>query len=608
MVHKTVMTAQDESAVQKPVVQTNPIPKSIEIMDVISVSDLARKMNIKGADLVRKLMSMGMMATINEKIDSETATLLAEEYGCQVKIISLYDETQVPSENVDKESAVTRPPVVTVMGHVDHGKTTLLDTIRKTDVVTGESGGITQHIAAYQIEAKGEKITFIDTPGHSAFALMRARGASITDIVVLVVSADDGLMPQTQEAIDHARAAKVPIIVAINKIDLEGANIENTKKQLSTAGLLSEEWGGETIFCPISALKGEGIADLLDAILVQAHELDLKATQEQRASGRVLEARIDRGRGVVCSVLVQHGTLKNGDCFLAGIHSGRVRGMYNDRGEKLETALPSAPVEILGFTEIPNAGDPFECVSNEKEARAISSKRQELKKVQQAREVKKIGADEVYTTIEQQQMKSCKVIVKGDVNGSVEAVKTSLEGLKDDKVSLEVIHTAAGDINENDVLLASASNAIIIGFHVRPSGRLQQLADQEGVKIRKYSVIYHVLDDMRKHIAELRGVEFEEVQTGACEVRSLFGESQDGIIVGVYVQEGQIDVTSIIDLHRDKQKLGRTKVISLRRFQNDVKKVEKGYECGVVIEKIKDIKDIKEGDILRAFTKQQVKR
>ena len=575
----------DRLPTDKDIAHKSPAPKTIDIMEVVSVSDLAKKMNIKSADLLQKLMSMGIMASINERIDSDTATLIAEEYGCSVNIISLYDETQISTDTDGDAPPLSRPAVVTVMGHVDHGKTTLLDTIRNTNVVAGESGGITQHIAAYQIDFKGEKITFIDTPGHAAFTLMRARGAKVTDIVVLVVSADDGLKPQTQEAIDHARAAKVPLIVAINKIDLESSNVEQTKTQLSTAGLVPEEWGGDTIICPISALKGEGIPDLIDAILVQAHELNLVAPQKKSAIGRILEARIDHGRGIVCTVLVQEGVLHSGDSFLAGIFSGRVRAMFNDHGVKLATAPPSTPVEVLGFTEIPNAGDPFEVTSSEKEAKIISSKRQELKKIEQAKEVKKIGVEEVYSVIEKRQMKVCKVIVKGDVTGSVEAVKTSLERLEDDEVNIEVIHAAAGDINESDVLLASASNALIIGFHTRPSSRIQQLADQEGVEIKKYAVIYHVLEDIEKHITDMRKPEYKEVNIGECEVRETFGQSSDGLIIGIYVAKGKVTTQSIVDIYRGQDKIARTKALSLRRFQNNVKEVEAGYECGMVIEK-----------------------
>ena len=446
------------------------VPKSIEIMETISVSDLARKMNLKAAEIIGKLFAMGMMVKITESIDSDTAILLASEYGCDVKLVSLYDETVIESDKGSEDSLLPRPPIVTVMGHVDHGKTKTLDAIRHAHVAEGEAGGITQSIGAYSVRTEKGAITFLDTPGHEAFTMMRARGAQVTDIVVLVVAADDGVMPQTLEAIAHAKDAKVPIIVAVNKCDKPEANPDRVKTQLSEQGLTPEEWGGDTQYVHISALKKEGIDDLLDAILLQAEMLELKATYECRAEGKILESRIDQGRGVVSSVIVQRGTLHQGDPFVAGIYSGRVRALFDDRGNRVQEAGPSMPVEVLGMEEMPNAGDPFQVTENEKEARAISTKRQELKRFADAKAVKKVTLDNLYSTIEQNEIKEFKVIIKADLQGSAEALKASLEKLSTKDIRLVVIHSSAGAINESDVTLAAAdSNAIIIGFNVRPT-------------------------------------------------------------------------------------------------------------------------------------------
>ncbi|MBO7162939.1 MAG: translation initiation factor IF-2, partial [Spirochaetaceae bacterium] len=461
---------EDRNQKKKQAASASAVPASIEIMETISVSDLAKKMNLKASEIIAKLMSMGMMVSITQSIDADTATLLASEYDCDVHIISLYDETVIESDTGAEGDLEVRPPVVTIMGHVDHGKTKTLDAIRSTRVAEGEFGGITQHIGAYMVETEKGRITFLDTPGHEAFTMMRARGAKITDIVVLVVAADDGVMPQTIEAINHAKDANVPIIVAVNKIDKPEANPDRVKTQLSDLGLVPEDWGGDTQFVHISALKKEGLDDLLDAILLQAEVLELKATWNCRAEGKIIESRVDHGRGVVATVIVERGTLSTGDPFVAGIYSGRVRAIFNDRGEKIKEATPSMPVEILGMESMPNAGDPFQVTDTEKTARSISSKRQELKRFEDAKSVRKVTLDNLYDTIDAGGIMELKVIIKADVQGSAEALKSSLEKLSTRDIRLVVIHSSAGAINESDVMLAAAdSNAIIIGFNVRPT-------------------------------------------------------------------------------------------------------------------------------------------
>ena len=430
---------------------------------------------------------------------------------------------------------------------------------------------------------------------------MRARGAQLTDIVVLVVAADDGMMPQTKEAVDHAKEAKVPIIVAVNKMDLEQSNAEKVKQQLSDYGLVPEEWGGKTIFCPISSLKGDGISDLLDAVLVNAEELGLKAAVNGRVEGKILESRIDQGRGIVCTVLVQSGTLKAGDSFLAGVYFGKVRAMFDDNGSKIESAGPSRPVEVLGFNEIPNAGDPFQVTSSEKEARAIGGRRQELKKFESAKEVKKIDIDNIYSSIELQAQDSYKIIIKGDVDGSIEAIKTSIERLPTDEIKLEVIRAAVGDINLNDVLLASASKAMIIGFHVRPSASIQRLADQEGVRINKYTIIYKVLEDLEENLLGLRKPTYEQVEIGEGEVRETFSVSKIGTIAGSFITKGKIKKDCVIELFRDDKQIHRGQISGLKRFKNDAKEVDAGYECGITVS---NFNEIEKGDTFKIIEEQ----
>ena len=575
------------------------VPKSIEIMESVSVSDLARKMNLKASEVIGKLMGMGMMVTITQSIDSDTATLLAAEYGCEVKLVSLYDETVIESDNDDGAELLPRPPIVTVMGHVDHGKTKTLDAIRNANVAAGEAGGITQAIGAYSVHTDKGDITFLETPGHEAFTMMRARGAQVTDVVVLVVAADDGVMPQTMEAIAHAKDAKVPIIVAVNKVDKPEANPDRVKTQLSEQGLTPEEWGGDTQYVHISALKKEGIDDLLDAILLQAEMLELKANNECRAEGKILESRVDQGRGVVSSVVIQRGTLRTGDPFVAGIYSGRVRAMFDDRGHRINEAGPSTPVEVLGMEEMPNAGDPFQVTESEKDARAISSKRQELKRFEAAKAVKKTTLDTLYNDIANSEVKELKVIIKADLQGSAEALKSSLEKLSTREIRLSVIHSSAGAINESDVTLAAAdSNAIIIGFNVRPTPKAKTLAEQEQVEIRKYNIIYKCVEEIQQAMEGMLQPDTKEEVIGQVEVRNTFKVPKVGVIAGCSVSEGIVRRTSSVNLVRDGIVIFTGKIASLTRFKDDAKEVSVGYECGIGLE---NWQDIQVGDKLEIF-------
>ncbi|NNM67661.1 MAG: translation initiation factor IF-2, partial [Spirochaetales bacterium] len=575
--------------------RANPIPKEIEIMEVVTVSELARKMNLKASDLISKLMSMGMLVTINEQIDAETASILAAEYGTTVKIVSLFDETIIQTEEDKAEDLVHRPPIVTIMGHVDHGKTKLLDSIRTTNVAGGEHGGITQHIGAYMVHASRGDITFLDTPGHEAFTLMRARGAQVTDIVVLVVAANDGVMPQTVEAINHAKDAKVPIIVAINKVDLPEANPDRVRQQLSEYGLVPEAWGGQTIYCEISALKKIGLDQLLEAILLQAEVLELKASRKRRAEGHIIESKIDQGRGVVASVLVQKGILRVGDYFVGGVFPGKIRALFDDRGNSIKEATPSTPVEVLGFDGIPNSGDPFQVTSSEREAKEFAEKRQELHKVEVARNVKKITLANLYSTIQEGEVQELKVIIKGDVHGSVEALKSSLEKLSTPEVRLNCIQASAGAIIESDIYLAAASSAIIIGFHVRPTAKAQMIAEREKVEIRKYNIIYDAVEDIRQAMEGMLAPELREEVIGQAEVRDTFKVPKIGLIAGCMVTQGKVKRATNVHLIRDGVQVFSGKISSLRRFKDDAKEVAEGYECGIGIE---NFQNIEVGDIM----------
>jgi len=572
-------------------------------MEVITVSDLARKMNLKASELIAKLMGMGMMVTINQQIDSDTAAILADEYNCKVNIVSLYDETQIKTEEDRQEDLKPRPPIVTVMGHVDHGKTKLLDAIRTTSVAESEYGGITQHIGAYIVDHSKGKIVFLDTPGHEAFTLMRARGAQITDIVVLVIAADDGVMPQTVEAISHAKEAGVPILVAINKVDLPDANPERIKKQLSDYDLIPEDWGGKTLYSEVSALKKIGIDKLIESILLQAEILELNANYDCNAEGKVLESKVDFGRGIVSTVIIERGTLRVGDYFVAGVYPGKVRAMFNDRGEKIKEATPSMPVEILGFAGIPAAGDPFQVTSTEKEARLVGEKRQELKKIEEAGNVTKITLDNLYDQIKEGEVQELKVVIKGDVHGSVEALQTALEKLSTKEVKLTVIHASAGAINEGDIMLASASNAIVIGFHVRPAASAQALAEREKIEIKKYNIIYEAVEDIKSAMEGMLAPDLKEETLGSAEVRNVFKIPKIGTIAGCYVTTGKIRRGLNAHLVRDGIEIYNGKISSLKRFKEDTKEVEAGYECGLGIE---NFHDIKVGDIIEVFEIKEI--
>ena len=567
----------------------NPVPKSIEIMEVISVSELAKKMNLKASDLIQKLMRMGMMVTINQQIDADTATILASEFGADVKIISLYDETVIDTGTDEGADMVPRPPVVTVMGHVDHGKTKLLDAIRSADVVSGEFGGITQHIGAYMVDTPHGSITFLDTPGHEAFTRMRARGAQVTDIVVLVVAADDGVMPQTVEAINHAREADVPIIVAVNKIDKPEANPDRVKRQLSDIGLMPEEWGGQTMFVELSALQKTGVDKLIDTILLESELLDLKANFQRSAEGKILESRIDHGRGIVATVIVEKGTVSIGDSFVAGIWPGKVRAIFNDKGAKLTHATPAMPVEVLGFEGIPNAGDPLQVVADEKIAREYSSKRQELKRFEDARNFKKVTVDNLHDMITDGSIQELKVIIKSDVQGSAEALKSSLEKLSTREIRLHVIQALPGPINEGDVDLAIASKAIIIGFNVRPLPKAKILADQEKVDIRKYNIIYKAVEEIQQAMEGMLKPDTKEEIIATVEVRDTFKVPKVGTIAGCYVQTGTVKRSASVNVIRNQIVIHNGKITSLKRFKDDAREVAAGYECGIGLENFDDI-------------------
>ncbi len=590
---------------KKTVVMQNPVPKEIDILENITISDLAKKMNLKSSEIMQKLMSMGEpVSNMNQQIDAETATLVADEYSCKVKIVSLYDETVIESHTVENEDLLERAPIVTVMGHVDHGKTKLLDAIRSSDVVAGEFGGITQHIGAYKIHHGEKELVFLDTPGHAAFTMMRSRGAQVTDIVVLVVAANDGVMPQTIEAIHHAKEAEVPIIVAINKIDLPEANTDRIKQQLSEHDLLPEDWGGSTMFCEISALKRLGIDELLEAILLQTEVMELTSNFTCRAEGKVLESRMDQGRGNVADIIIQRGTLQVGDPFVAGVFSGKVRAIFDDRGNKITTAGPSTPVEVTGLTGLPGAGTPFQVTENEKIARQIGLKRQELERYSSAQRAK-VSLDNLFDTIKEGSIQVLKVIIKSDVAGSSEALKMALEELSTDEIKLTVIHASPGPIVENDVNLASASDAILIGFNVRPTPQAQQLAEREKVEIRKYNVIYDAVDEMKLAMEGMLEPDYKEEQIGTVEIRETFKVPKIGVIAGCYVTDGMVKRNSTVRVIREGIEIHCGKISSLKRMKDDAKSVVQDFECGIGIE---NYQDIAPGDILEVVELVEIKK
>jgi translation initiation factor IF-2 len=574
-------------------------------MEVISVSELARKMNLKASDLIQKLMSMGQMVTINQQIDADTATLLAAEFGADVKIVSLYDETVIETSSDENAILLPRPPVVTVMGHVDHGKTKLLDAIRKADVVAGEFGGITQHIGAYMVETPLGSLTFLDTPGHEAFTRMRARGAQITDIVVLVVAADDGVMPQTIEAINHAKDAKVPIIVAVNKVDKAEANPDKVKSQLSDLGLMPEAWGGQTMFVELSALQKTGIDKLIETILLESEILDLKANFQCTAEGKILESKIDHGRGIVATVMVERGTLAVGDAFVAGIWPGKVRALFNDKGEKINKATPSMPVEVLGFEGIPNAGDPLQVVSDERVAREISSKRQELRRFEDAKILTKVTMDTLHERISDGTIQELKVIIKADVQGSAEALKSSLEKLSTKEIRLHVIQALPGPITEGDVDLAIASKAVIISFNVRPLPKAKILAEHEKVDIRKYNVIYKAVEEIKQAMEGMLKPDTKEEVIATVEVRDTFKVPKVGTIAGCYVLTGTVKRSCTVNVIREQIVIHSGKIASLKRFKDDAREVVAGYECGIGID---GFDNIQVGDMLEIIEIVEVAR
>ncbi|MFN3604242.1 MAG: translation initiation factor IF-2 [Leptonema sp. (in: bacteria)] len=584
---------QKKKETPKPVVQS--IPKEITITENIQVSELAKKLNVKATDVIAKLMKLGEMVTINQVIDSDTAILVASEFGCDVKVVSLYEETLIKEEEDKPEDRIVRPPVVTIMGHVDHGKTKLLDTIRKSNVVEKEAGAITQHIGAYQVTTSKGKITFLDTPGHEAFTAMRARGASITDIVVLVVAADDGVKEQTVEAIRHAQAANVPIIVAINKIDLPTANPERVKQELVQYGLQPEEWGGDTIFCEISAKNNIGIDHLLEMILIQAELLELKANPKVKPVGTVIESKKDPGKGPVATILIQKGTLKEGMNFVVGIYPGKVRAMFDDFSRRLYEAPPSTPVEIIGLENVPEPGDPFQVVDSEKEAREIASKRQYYKQISQSKKKHPTWGDLESWTKENKELR---IIVKADVHGSVEAIRDGLLKLSNDEVKVNVIYAAAGPITESDVNLAIASNALIVAFQIRATTGAQELAEKNNIDIRYYSIIYNLLEDMEKALKGMLEPQYKEEITGEAEVRQVFKISKVGNVAGCMVIKGRINRNDKLRLIRNGVVVYEGVVDQLKRFKDDVVEVAEGYECGI---SIKGYNDIKERDILEFY-------
>ena len=580
-------------------------PTKVEIPDEISVGELASRMKKTGAEVVRALVRNKIMASLSDVIDYETAALIAMELGCKVEhevVVTI--EEKLFDDHVDTEEELKpRSPVVVVMGHVDHGKTSLLDKIRNAHVAEGEAGGITQHIGAYQVDIGDKTITFLDTPGHEAFTSMRARGAMVTDVAILVVAADDGIMPQTIEAINHARAADIPIVVAINKMDKPGANPQNVKQQLTQYDLLTEEWGGDTICCEVSARTGEGIDNLLEMVALTAEMRELKANPDRRAKGTVIEARLDKGRGPIATVLVQNGTLRSGDIMIAGMAVGRVRTMVNDKGQRVSEAGPSVPVEITGLREAPNAGDAFDVVEDERMARELVEQRKEENKKATTGGERKVSLNDLFAQIKEGELKELTLIVKTDVQGSVEAVKTSLEKLSNDEVRVRVIHGAVGAINESDIMLAATSNAIIVGFNVRPDAAARDSAARSGVDMRMYRVIYDCIQEISDAMKGMLAPQFREVLTGHAEIRQTYHVSKVGTIAGCYMQDGKIVRSSGVRVVRDGIVVHEGELASLRRFKDDVKEVAEGYEFGCSIEKFNDLK---EGDIIEAFVMEKI--
>ncbi|MDO5038212.1 translation initiation factor IF-2 [Clostridium sp.] len=579
--------------------------KIIEVGETILVKELAEKLNKPSADVIKTLIFTGVMAGINQEIDFATAEKVCEKYEVLIeKKEESAELDKLEIEDEKEENLQKRPPIITVMGHVDHGKTSLLDAIRKAKVTATEAGGITQHIGAYTVTVNGEEITFLDTPGHEAFTAMRARGAQITDVVILVVAADDGIMPQTKEAISHCKAAGVPMVVAINKIDRPGANIDRVKQELTEYGLVAEDWGGDTICVPVSAKEGQGIGTLLEMVLLTAEMLELKANPNRKAKGTVIEAKLDKGRGAVASLLVQNGTLHVGDSILVGSTYGRIRAMFDDTGKKIKSAGPSIPVEILGLSEVPAAGDRFNQVKDEKTARNMAENRKEKMKAE-SQNRHRVSLEDLYSQIKEGTVKELSIIVKADVQGSVEAIRQSLEKLSTEDVKVRVIHGGVGAITETDITLATASNAIVIGFNVRPDNNAVSAAEKDGVDIKTYRIIYDAIDDVKSAMIGMLEPEYKEVVLGKAEIRETYKISNVGTIAGCYVTDGKITRNSDIRVIRDGIVIFESTLASLKRFKDDVKEVKSGYECGLSVEKFNDIK---EGDIIEAYTMEAIER
>ena len=584
------------------------IEKAYMTAETITVKDLTERVGKPAGEIIKKLLLLGTMATINQELDFDTAALVSAEFGVELekKIEKTAEDILVEEGSFEDEEGdlVTRPPVVTIMGHVDHGKTSLLDFIRKSQVTEGEAGGITQHIGAYTVDLDGQKITFLDTPGHEAFTAMRARGAQATDIAILVVAADDGVMPQTIEAINHAKAAKVPIIVAINKMDKEGANPDRVKQDMTQYELIAEEWGGDTIMVPVSAVTGQGVEQLLEMILLVSEVQQLKANPNRRASGIIIEAKLDKGRGPVATVLVQNGTLRVGDTIVAGMAYGRIRAMVNERGERMKEAPPSTPVEVIGFSDVPGAGDELNAV-DERLSRQVVEERRDKQRAAMVKASAKVSLDDLFTKISEGEIKDLNIIVKADVQGSVEAVRQSLERLSNEEVRVRIIHGGVGAITENDVMLAITSGAIIIGFNVRPENNARDMASREEVDVRLYRIIYQAIEDVEKAMKGMLAPEFREVILGHAQVRNTFRVTGVGTVAGCYVTDGKVQRNASVRLLRDNVTVFEGKLDSLKRFKDDAREVATGFECGIGLEKFNDVK---EGDVVECFVNEQIER
>lgn len=592
-------------AKQKPLITVpKAIKRRIKIDDAIALSDLAKRMGIKASEMIKKLMDLGVMATVNQVIDFDTAVLVAAEFDYELEKASFEEKTVLKVQEDDPDKLLSRPPVVTIMGHVDHGKTSLLDVIRKTKVTENEAGGITQHIGAYNVTTDKGQIVFLDTPGHEAFTEMRSRGAKITDLVILVVAADDGVMPQTIEAINHSKAAEVPIIVAINKMDKPDANPDRVQRELADVGIVSEDWGGDTIFVQVSAKENKGIDDLLEMVLLQAELLELKANPDKLAAGHVVEAKLDSGRGPVATVLVNEGTLRIHDPVVCGVHYGKVRALLNDMGRHVTFAAPSTPVEIIGLSGVPNAGDVLIALADEKDAKQVSLHRTQKQRSKELSKTSRLSLEKLYERMQENEVKNLNIIIKADVHGSIEALTDALTKLSNEEVRISVIHSATGALNESDISLAAVSNAIILGFNVRPSSKIQMLAHEENVDIRFYNIIYNVIKDVKNAIVGMMSSTFEERTLGRAEVREVFHVPKVGAIAGCYVTEGKIERAQFARILRDWVVTYEGKISSLRHFKDDVKEVQSGYECGIGI---KNYNDIKLGDIIECYYVEEIK-